>query len=63
MRFTERRSVELIKQASNAFPPTKIAFINEMADLGEKTGANVLDVARGMGRVPTDRTRFCECRE
>jgi UDPglucose 6-dehydrogenase len=63
MRFTERRSLELIKYASNAFLATKIAFINEMADLCEKTGANVLDVARGMGRVAGDRTRFCECRE
>jgi UDPglucose 6-dehydrogenase len=47
--FTGRRTAELIKYASNAFLATKIAFINEMADLCEKVGANVQDVARGMG--------------
>jgi UDPglucose 6-dehydrogenase len=47
--FTDRRTAELIKYASNAFLATKIAFINEIADLCEKTGANVQDVARGMG--------------
>lgn len=49
MLFTDRRTAEMIKYASNAFLATKIAFINEMADLCEKTGANVQDVARGMG--------------
>jgi len=49
MLFTDRRTAELIKYASNAFLATKIAFINEMADLCEKTGGNVQDVARGMG--------------
>ena len=44
-----RRTSELIKYASNAFLAVKITFINEMADLCEKTGANVQDVARGMG--------------
>ena len=39
----------MIKYASNAFLAVKITFINEMADLCEKTGANVQDVARGMG--------------
>jgi len=49
MLFTDRRTAEMIKYASNAFLATKVAFINEMADLCEKTGANVQDVARGMG--------------
>ena len=47
--FTARRTAELIKYASNAFLATKVAFINEMADLCEKTGADVNDVARGIG--------------
>src|SRR6266516_1293662 len=47
--FTGRRSAELIKYASNAFLATKITFINEMADLCEKCGADVQEVARGMG--------------
>ena len=47
--FVARRTAELIKYASNAFLAVKITFINEMADLCEKTGADVDDVARGMG--------------
>ena len=47
--FTDRRTAELIKYASNAFLASKITFINELADLSEKIGANVQDVARGMG--------------
>jgi UDPglucose 6-dehydrogenase len=47
--FTSRRNAELIKYAANAFLATKITFINEIADLCEKTGANVQDVARGIG--------------
>ncbi|BDW81737.1 UDP-glucose 6-dehydrogenase [Erythrobacter sp. Dej080120_24] len=47
--FTSRRSSELIKYAANAFLATKITFINEMADLCEKVGANVQDVSRGIG--------------
>jgi UDPglucose 6-dehydrogenase len=46
---TDRRTAELIKYASNAFLATKIAFINEMADLCECVGADVQLVARGMG--------------
>jgi UDPglucose 6-dehydrogenase len=46
---TSRRTAELTKYAANAFLATKITFINEMADLCEKVGANVQDVARGMG--------------
>jgi UDPglucose 6-dehydrogenase len=49
MVFTGRRTAELIKYASNAFLATKITFINEMAELCEKVGANVQEVARGMG--------------
>jgi UDPglucose 6-dehydrogenase len=47
--FTGRRTAELIKYASNAFLATKITFINEIADLCEKVGADVQSVARGMG--------------
>jgi UDPglucose 6-dehydrogenase len=47
--FTDRRTSELIKYAANAFLATKITFINEIADLCEKVGGNVQDVARGMG--------------
>ena len=47
--FTNRRTSELIKYAANAFLATKITFINEMADLCEKVGANVQDVSRGIG--------------
>ena len=47
--FTSRRSAELIKYAANAFLATKITFINEMADLCEKVGADVQDIARGIG--------------
>jgi UDPglucose 6-dehydrogenase len=49
MVFTSRRTAELIKYAANAFLATKITFINEMAELCEKVGANVQEVARGMG--------------
>jgi UDPglucose 6-dehydrogenase len=47
--FTGRRTSELTKYAANAFLATKITFINEIADLCEKVGANVQDVARGIG--------------
>ncbi|MBU0670064.1 MAG: UDP-glucose/GDP-mannose dehydrogenase family protein, partial [Alphaproteobacteria bacterium] len=47
--FTGRRTSELIKYAANAFLATKITFINEMADLCERVGADVQDVARGIG--------------
>jgi UDPglucose 6-dehydrogenase len=47
--FTARRTAELIKYAANAFLATKITFINEVADLCEAVGANVQDVARGIG--------------
>src|ERR1700682_3113514 len=44
--FTARRTAELIKYAANAFLATKITFINEIADLAEKVGADVQEVAR-----------------
>jgi len=47
--FTGMESAELIKYSANAFLAMKISFINEIADLCEKVGANVLDVAHGMG--------------
>ena len=47
--FVSRRTAELIKYASNAFLAAKITFINEMADLCEQVGADVQEVARGMG--------------
>jgi len=47
--FTRRETAELIKYAANAFLATKITYINEIADLCEKVGADVHDVARGMG--------------
>ena len=47
--FTGRRTAELIKYAANAFLATKITFINEIADLCEKVGADVQEVARGIG--------------
>jgi UDPglucose 6-dehydrogenase len=47
--FTARRTAELTKYAANAYLATKITFINEIADLCEQVGANVQDVARGIG--------------
>jgi UDPglucose 6-dehydrogenase len=47
--YTKRRTAELIKYAANAFLATKITFINEIADLSEKVGADVQEVARGIG--------------
>ncbi|MCW5724841.1 MAG: UDP-glucose/GDP-mannose dehydrogenase family protein [Maricaulaceae bacterium] len=47
--FTSRRTSELIKYAANAFLAMKITFINEIADLCERVGANVQEVAKGVG--------------
>ncbi len=47
--YTDRRTAELIKYGANAFLAAKITFINEMADLCEKVGGDVQDVARGIG--------------
>ena len=56
--YTDRRSAELIKYAANAFLATKITFINEIADLCEKVGADVQLVARGMGLDNRIGTKF-----
>lgn len=47
--FTTIKDAEMIKYASNAFLATKISFINELARLCDKIGANVIQVAKGMG--------------
>ena len=47
--YTDRRTAELIKYAANAFLATKITFINEIADLAEEVGADVQEVAHGIG--------------
>src|SRR6201981_2086593 len=47
--YTGRRTAELIKYAANAFLATKITFINEIADLAEQVGADVQEIARGIG--------------
>ena len=49
MIITDVYSAEMIKYASNAFLATKISFINAIANICEKSGANVEDVAKGMG--------------
>ena len=56
--FTTRRTAEMIKYAANAFLATKITFINEIADLSEKVGANVQEVARGIGLDNRIGTKF-----
>lgn len=55
---TDPTSAEMIKYASNAFLTVKISFINEIAALCEKVGADVTEVARGMGLDPRIGTRF-----
>jgi len=56
--YTARRTAELIKYAANAFLATKISFINEIADLSEKVGADVQEVARGIGLDNRIGTKF-----
>ena len=58
MLFVKRRSSEAIKYASNAFLAMKIHYINEMADFCEKAGADVEEVARGMGLDSRIGSRF-----
>ena len=55
---TDIASAEMIKLAANAFLATKISFINEIANVCEETGADVLEVARGMGLDPRIGTHF-----
>ena len=55
---TSRRAAELIKYASNAFLATKITFINEVANLCEKTGINIEDISIGMGLDKRIGSRF-----
>jgi UDPglucose 6-dehydrogenase len=55
---TSRRAAELIKYASNAFLATKITFINELANLCEKTGIDVEDISIGMGLDKRIGSRF-----
>jgi len=55
---TNRRGAELIKYASNAFLATKISYINELANLCEKTGVNIEDVSLGMGLDKRIGSRF-----
>jgi UDP-glucose 6-dehydrogenase len=57
--FTARRTAELIKYAANAFLATKITFINEIADLSEKVGADVQEVARGSGSTTASARNSC----
>src|SRR5438477_1523253 len=56
--FTSRRTAELTKYAANAFLATKITFINEIADLAEKVGADVQEIARGIGLDNRIGTKF-----
>ena len=57
--FTGRRTAELVKYAANAFLATKITFINEIADLAEKVGADVQEIARGIGLDNRIGSNFC----
>lgn len=56
--YTRRRTAELAKYAANAFLATKVTFINEMADLCERVGADVQDVARAIGLDPRIGSKF-----
>jgi UDPglucose 6-dehydrogenase len=57
---TDVASAEMVKLASNAFLATKISFINEIANVCEETGADVVEVARGMGLDPRIGPRFLQ---
>src|SRR6202789_4381717 len=57
---TDVASAEMVKLAANAFLATKISFINEIANVCEETGADVTEVARGMGLDPRIGSRFLQ---
>ena len=59
--FTNRRTSEMIKYASNAFLAVKISFINEMALLAEKVGANTQEIAQAMGMDGRISSKFLHC--
>ena len=59
--FTNRRTSEMIKYASNAFLAVKISFINEMALLAEKVGANTQEIAQAMGIDGRISPKFLHC--
>jgi UDPglucose 6-dehydrogenase len=59
--FTSMETAELIKYASNAFLAVKVSFINEIALLAEKVGANTQEVARGMGMDGRISSKFLHC--
>ena len=56
---TSRRGAELLKYASNAFLATKITFINEIANLCEKSGVNIEDISLGIGSDSRIEAGFC----
>jgi UDPglucose 6-dehydrogenase len=58
--FTDRRSAEMIKYASNDYLALKLSYINEIANLCEILGADVSDVAKGMGMDPGLGTGSCK---
>ncbi len=58
--FVSRRTAELVKYAANAFLATKVGFINEIADLCDRLGADVEEVARGIGLDPRIGAKFLQ---